>query len=428
MKSPDLVKGPAGAILLKGVRKVYRHSSRRGRLSTLKGALFHRHPPPAEHGDEHFVALAGIDLEVAPGEAVALIGPNGSGKSTMLKLISGILKATAGKVEVNGRVTALIELGAGFHPEITGRENVIINGMLLGLSRAQIEERLAEIISFADIGPYIDYPVSTYSSGMYVRLGFAVAVAVDPEVLLIDEVLAVGDAAFTRRGLDRLAQMRRQGVTMVLVSHDLDLVADFADRALYLDRGELRADGPADTVVARYRSDVAGLASDSLPSETRRGVRIVEEGRRWGNGDVEITDVRLSSGGPQVRVISCTTDCTIHIEYRVVRPVEDFVFGIAWHRADGTLAGGHNTELDGLSPQRLGSHGVVRCVYDSLHLAPGDYLIDVAVHAADGLAYDYWCRAARVRITAAVDWPGLWAPPHRWESDGPEWSCPAATE
>jgi ABC-type polysaccharide/polyol phosphate transport system ATPase subunit len=212
---------------------------------------------------------------------VALIGPNGSGKSTLLKLTGGILKPTSGTVEVDGRVTALIELGAGFHPEITGRENVVINGMLLGLERREIEARMKEIVDFADIGSFIDQPVKIYSSGMYVRLGFAVAVAADPNVLLIDEVLAVGDEAFTRRCLDRLARMRQRGVTMVLVSHDLDLVTSFADRALYLERGRLVAEGPADAVVARYRSDAAGDTDDG---HEEGQARQVEGDRRWGNG------------------------------------------------------------------------------------------------------------------------------------------------
>ncbi len=409
-----------GRIRLEAVSKTYRRSAA-GRFNTLKGAFFHRQlgsrrRPAAEH-----LALTGIDLEVAPGEALALIGPNGSGKSTLLKLVSGILRPTTGQVEVTGRVTALIELGAGFHPEITGRENVVINGMLLGLGRAEIEDRLDEIVRFADIGDFIDEPVKTYSSGMYVRLGFAVSVAVRPDVLLIDEVLAVGDAAFTRRCLDRLARMRRQGVTMLLVSHDLDLVQDFADRAVYLRAGRVVADGRADAVVARYRSDVAGAELEARERDDRASVRVVEEGKRWGNGDVEITEVAFSSRGIPLRVVSSGTDCTIHLRYRVHRPVEDFVFGIAWHRMDGIQVAGHNTEIDGLRPLRLDRSGEVRCSYPSLALAPGDYVVDVAVHAADGLAYDYWCQAARLRVTAPVDWPGVWAPEHAWEGDGPEW-------
>ena len=406
-----------GRLRFAGVRKVYRWRGTPVRSESVKGAVLQswlrrRRAPLEQH-----VALDGIDLEVAPGEAVALIGPNGSGKSTLLKLAGGILRPTEGAVDVAGRVTALIELGAGFHPEISGRENVLINGMLLGLSRREIEARLPEVLEFAGIGSFIEQPVKTYSSGMYVRLGFAVAVAVDPDVLLIDEVLSVGDEAFTRRCLDRLARMRQAGVTMVLVSHDLDLVAAFADRAVYLRNGRVRAEGPADSVVARYRSDVAGTAVDH-PAARDPAVRVVDEGKRWGTGAVEIEAVDLVTEAGPTRLVPTGTPCRLRIRYRVHEPVEDFVFGVAWHRADGSHIAGHNTALDGLVPGRLEGAGEVRCAYPSLDLAPGDYLVDAAVHAADGLAYDYWCDAARVRVTSGVEWPGTWAPPHAWEWDG----------
>jgi len=409
-----------GSIRFAGVRKIYRWRGRRNRHETLKGAFFQRRPRRRRFTDEEHLALDGIDLAVDPGEAVAIIGPNGSGKSTFLKLAGGILQPTEGTVEVDGRVTALIELGAGFHPEITGRENVLINGMLLGLSRGEIEAKMPEIVDFADIGAFIDEPVKIYSSGMYVRLGFAVAVAADPDVLLIDEVLAVGDEAFTRRSLDRLARMRQRGVTMVLVSHDLDLVTGFADRALYLEGGRVMAEGPADSVVARYRSDVAGDESDD--ESTSSGESAPGETRRWGNGDVEIVAAEMVVGSAPQRLVPSGSACRIRVRYRVRRPVEDFVFGVAWHRVDGAQVGGHNTDLAGLVPIRLATDGEVSCVYDSLQLAPGDYLVDVAVHARDGLAYDYWCDALRVRVTSAVAWPGVWAPAHRWESSGPVWS------
>jgi len=405
-----------GAIRFAGVRKVFRWRGPRQRAETLKGALFRRgrRLPAREH-----VALDGVDFEVAPGEAVAIIGANGSGKSTCLKLASGILRPSSGAVTVDGRVTAMIELGAGFHPEITGRENVVINGMLLGLTRAEVENLMPEIVRFAELGDFIDQPVKTYSSGMYVRLGFAVAVAAEPDILLIDEVLAVGDEVFTRRCLDRLARMRQRGVTMMLVSHDLELVTTFADRALYLERGRVAAAGPADAVVARYRSDAAGLASP--PEVARAPVRVADEGKRWGNGDVEILAVEAVAGGGPLRVLSSGGPCTLRIRYRVHRAVTDFVFGLAWHRADGTHVSGHNTELAGLAPQRLAAAGEVCCEYDAVPLAPGEYLIDAAVHARDGLAYDYWRDALRLRLTAPVEWPGVWAPSQRWRSEGPEW-------
>jgi ABC-type polysaccharide/polyol phosphate transport system ATPase subunit len=371
-----------GSIRFTEVSKIFRWRGPRTRRETLKGAFFHRRSRRRGTASEEHIALEAIDLEIAPGEAVALIGPNGSGKSTLLKLTGGILKPTSGTVEVDG------------------------------------EARMKEIVDFADIGSFIDQPVKIYSSGMYVRLGFAVAVAADPNVLLIDEVLAVGDEAFTRRCLDRLARMRQRGVTMVLVSHDLDLVTSFADRALYLERGRLVAEGPADAVVARYRSDAAGDTDDG---HEEGQARQVEGDRRWGNGDVEIVGVELLTGEAPSRMVPGGSPCRLRIRYSVHNPVDDFVFGIAWHRADGTQVSGHNTELAGFVSRRLASDGEVCCVYDSLQLSPGNYLVDVAVHARNGLAYDYWCDALKVRVTSEVEWPGVWSPPHRWESDGPEW-------
>lgn len=413
-----------GEIRLDDVRKVYRRLGSRGRLQSLKGALLHGALKPGRMV-EGFVALDSLSLDIEPGEAIAIIGPNGAGKSTLLKLISGILRPTSGTVETEGRVTALIELGAGFHPEITGRENALINGMLLGLSREEIEDRMDEIAAFAKIGDFMDMPVKTFSSGMYVRLGFAVAVLADPDILLVDEVLAVGDETFTRKCLDRIARMRRNGVTMVLVSHDLDLVSEVADRAVYLEGGRVMLDGPVDTVVARYRSDVAGAAADDEPE---RPVRVVEKGRRWGTGDVEIESVVVESGGRPTQLVPWGSECVVKIRYTVREPVNDFVFGLAWHSQDGAHAGGHNTQIDGVVPRRLEHDGEVRCRYGRLDLAPGTYLLDVAIHAADGLAYDYWCRAVGVTVTAPVGWPGVWAPPHRWESDDVDWEVPPPTE
>jgi len=406
-----------GRLSFAGVRKVYRWRGTRVRNESVKGAVLGSWWRPRRSTAEEHVALADIDLDIEPGEAVAVIGPNGSGKSTLLKLAGGILQPTEGTVEVEGRVTALIELGAGFHPEITGRENVLINGMLLGLSRLEVEDRLPEILDFAGIGDFINQPVKTYSSGMYVRLGFAVAVAVEPDVLLIDEVLSVGDEAFTKRCLDRLARMRQAGVTMVLVSHDLDLVEAFAERAVYLRKGRVRSRGTVDSVVARYRSDVAGATEKPSEGEVANQ-RVIEEGRRWGSGEVEIVSAQLTTDAGVTRLVPAGAPCRLLIRYRARREIDDFVVGVAWHRADGTLVAGHNTDLDGLVPRRLDGEGYISCSYPALDLAPGDYLIDVAVHAKDGAAYDYWCDAVRIRVTSRTEWPGIWAPSHHWEWDG----------
>ena len=221
--------------------------------------------------DETLTALNDVSFDVAAGRTFGIVGRNGSGKSTMLKLIAGIGKPTAGTVVVSGRVSALIELGAGFHPEISGRENVYINGMMLGLSKREVAARFDEIVEFAELQDFIDAPVKTYSSGMYMRLGFAVAIHVDPDVLLVDEVLAVGDEAFTHKCLDKFAEFRRRGRTVLLVTHSLDLVSRFCDEALWLDcRRRARAQGDPRRVIDAYLLDVAKSEDAAL---RRYGVR-----------------------------------------------------------------------------------------------------------------------------------------------------------
>src|SRR5436190_308014 len=231
------------AIEVRDVHKLYRRYSRRKNFGTLKSALLSGNVFSGLRPDETFEALRGVSFDVAAGQTFGIIGRNGSGKSTMLKLIAGIGKPTRGALNVNGRVSALIELGAGFHPEISGRENVFINGMMLGLSKAQIASRFDDIVRFAELEEFIDAPVKTYSSGMYMRLGFAVAIHVDPDVLLVDEVLAVGDEAFTHKCLDKFADFRRRGRTILLVTHSLNLVERFCDEALWLDGGQAMTSG-----------------------------------------------------------------------------------------------------------------------------------------------------------------------------------------
>ena len=204
-----------------------------------------------------FEALRDVSFEILRGEWVALIGPNGSGKSTMLGLIAGVLYPTSGTIRTNGRISPLLELGAGFHPELTGAENIVLNGVILGLTRAMVRERFDRIVEFSGLGREIDRPVRTYSSGMTARLGFSVAVHVDPEVILVDEVLAVGDEAFARRCLDKLRSFHAAGVTIVVVSHALGLVEALCDRALLLVGGELVAAGSPAEVVAAYRAQIA---------------------------------------------------------------------------------------------------------------------------------------------------------------------------
>ena len=254
----------ANAIEVHDVRKSYRRFSQRRQFSTLKSALLSGSVAKALKPDESLEALKGVSFDVQAGRSFGVIGRNGSGKSTLLKLLAGIGKPSGGTIRVAGRVSALIELGAGFHPEISGRENVFINGLMLGLSRKEIGRRFDAIVSFSGLADFIDAPVKTYSSGMYMRLGFAVATHVDPDVLLVDEVLAVGDEAFTHRCLDTFAEFRRRGRTVVLVTHSLDLVDRFCDEALWLDDGLVRAQGDPRRIVDEYRLDVARAENREL--------------------------------------------------------------------------------------------------------------------------------------------------------------------
>src|SRR6186997_63441 len=239
------------AIELNNVTKVYRRYGRR-HFATLKSALTNRSILDELKPSEAFTALSGISLSIPEGCTFGLVGRNGSGKSTALKLVAGITKPTTGTVAVRGRISALIELGAGFHPEISGRENVFINGIMLGLTKREVAQRFDEIVEFAEMENFIDAPVKTYSSGMYMRLGFAVAIHVDPDVLLVDEVLAVGDEGFTHKCLDKFSEFKRRGKTILLVTHSLGLIERFCDEALWLDGGKVEAEGDPRRVVDAY--------------------------------------------------------------------------------------------------------------------------------------------------------------------------------
>src|SRR5438552_14619438 len=236
------------AIELTDVTKIYRRYSGR-QFSTLKSALLQRSILRDLEPSETFPALTDVSFTVPKGSTYGVIGRNGSGKSTALKLVAGITKPTSGRVTVRGRISALIELGAGFHPEISGRENVFINGIMLGLTKREIQHRFDEIVDFAELKDFIDAPVKTYSSGMYMRLGFAVAIHVDPDVLLVDEVLAVGDEGFTHKCLDKFAEICRRGKTILLVTHSLSLVERFCDQAVWLDSGRPTSTGDPKRVV-----------------------------------------------------------------------------------------------------------------------------------------------------------------------------------
>ena len=289
------------AVELDTVSKVYRRYGPSRRIGTLKSALLGGKLINAAPS-ETLQAVDEVSLRIPQGAAFGIVGCNGSGKSTLLKLMAGITRPTSGSVRVQGRVSALIELGAGFHPEISGRENVFINGVMLGLTRREIARRFDEIVEFADVADFIDAPVRTYSSGMYMRLGFAVAVHVDADVLLVDEVLAVGDERFSLKCLDKFAEYKRHGKTTVLVTHGLDMVERFCDEALWLDAGKVRTSGDPRRVLHAYIGDVETEEEHELARADQKARKAVEpagDGRV--NQDAPAGEPERRRSGPRLR-------------------------------------------------------------------------------------------------------------------------------
>jgi ABC-type polysaccharide/polyol phosphate transport system ATPase subunit len=433
------------AIDVASASKVYRRYSRRRQFATLKSALLSGSLIRDLRSDERFTALDAVSFSVEPGQTFGILGRNGSGKSTLLKLVAGITKPTSGTVSVRGRISALIELGAGFHPEISGRENVFINGIMLGLSKREIARRFDEIVEFAELQESIDAPVKTYSSGMYMRLGFAVAIHVDPDILLIDEVLAVGDQAFTAKCLDKFGEFRRRGKTILLVTHSLDLVERFCDEALWLDAGRVRAIGDPRRVVGAYLTDVAETEERTLAAGDARAHAAIGEGLgadadapadpvqaadeppdmfkaaegRWGSREIEILDVSLEdSDGATGHVFQAGDALHIRMRVRAATPLDDFVFGIGIFNTDGVCCYGTNTDIENLVSDRLEGDGDVRFIIDRLDLVGGTYKLDVAAHRRDGYPYDYHRQLYTFRVKTHAKDVGVFRPPHRWHFSG----------
>jgi len=342
--------------------------------------------------EREFWPLRDISFTVMRGDCMGIIGPNGSGKSTLLKLIGGILEPTSGQITTHGRIASLLELGAGFHPELTGRENIFLNASLHGLDRSQVQERLDDIIEFAELGEFIDMPIKHYSSGMYVRLGFSVAIHTRPDLLIVDEVLAVGDISFQIKCLESIREFRQQGGTLLLVSHDLATVQSLCNRAMWIDDARVRAAGNPTDVVMAYLNDMAAKreqqsGAPSLPE--------LEEGRRWGTGRVQITGVELCDGGGKPRSVFVNgAPLQVRLRYRAEQPVEDPVFGIAFHHQNGVHVSGPNSAFADLHIPVIHGDGEVVYSVAALPLTEGKYLISVASHnRADDEMYDYHDRA-----------------------------------
>jgi ABC-2 type transport system ATP-binding protein len=327
---------------------------------------------------EDFYALSHVSLDIDTGSTVGLIGPNGSGKSTLLKTIGGIIQPTTGFVQHRGRVAALLELGAGFHPDLTGRENVYLNASILGISKADTDQSFDEILEFSGIGRFIDTQVKFYSSGMYVRLAFAVAVNVDPDILIVDEVLAVGDEPFQRKCFDRIRDLQRQGKTIVLVTHSLSQVSEFCDRAVVLESGTITFDGEPGLAIQELRKDF----------EVIRRTHDAEALEATGEGGealaITAVDLKSAEDGKPLHVLESGKGLSVEISMSIPREIEDWVIGMGIESPGGQVVFGTNTELLGtkLSPMR----GPTKFQFDidPLPLGEGQYF----VHASFGTIAD----------------------------------------
>jgi ABC-type polysaccharide/polyol phosphate transport system ATPase subunit len=446
------------AIDVLNVSKVYRRYGRRKQFATLKSALLDGSLIGDLKPDETFPALRGVSFSVPKGCTYGVIGRNGSGKSTLLKCVAGITRPTEGSVNVDGRISALIELGAGFHPEISGRENIFINGIMLGLTKKEVTRRFDEIVDFAEMQDFIDAPVKTYSSGMYMRLGFAVAIHVDPEVLLVDEVLAVGDQGFTHKCLDKFSEFRRRNKSILLVTHSLDLVEKFCDEAHWLDKGKTKGEGDPKRVVAAYVIDVEDseenelakaesarvAASASAPATSPQVARDfspantvqeapqnpVDEAEgpkdgfksaegRWGTREIEITQVTISGpAGETGHVFQSGDAIQVRMQVTAKEPITDFVFGLGLFNADGVCVYGTNTNLEELAPSEISGAGEVTFSVDNLDLVEGTYRLDLAAHKLDGYPYDYHRLLYTFRIKSRVRDVGIYRPDHKWSFAG----------
>lgn len=392
----------APALQLEDVHKRYRVYHERYR--SLKEIVIHRRLGSWEDR----WAMKGISLDVQPGETLALVGPNGAGKSTALKVMARILTPDRGRVRVNGRLSALIELGAGFQLEYTGRENVYLNASLLGLTKREVDRKYDDIVAFAELEDHMEASVRTYSTGMYMRLGFSVAIHVEPEILLVDEILSVGDAAFQQKCTDWLERFQRRGGTIVMVSHSLGSVRQLASRAAWIEHGDLLKLGDPADVVADYLGQVREHRQDE--DEARRAHASMP--------DVELTQVVLcDSEGHPVKEIRRGDALEVRISYRCHRRVETPVFGVALHRDDGTLVYGTNTYVDGVHLEPITKEGFITIRYRSLPLLGSTYLFTVAVFgstAQNAPPIDYREQRYSVKVWPRTEEQGSAYLPHDW--------------
>ena len=363
--------------------------------------------------------LRGISFSVKKGEAIGLIGHNGCGKSTTLKLLTRIMYPDSGSIKMQGRVSSLIELGAGFHPDMSGRENIYTNAAIFGLNKKEIDSRIQSIIDFSELKDFIDNPVRTYSSGMYMRLAFSVAINVDADILLIDEILAVGDANFQSKCFNKLREIKSHGTTIVIVSHSLGQIEQICDRSIWIHDGLIKAEGPPKEIDLEYldymsrkiqdRNKKSEEAADTEePAENK-------EGKRWGSGEARIKRIRsFASDGTEQSVFRVGEDIRLTVDYTVKKPVQDAVIGFGIFDMNGVQCYGTNTRIDKLPELTLTKDGTAEITMKNVQLLSGEYMIDIAIEQGEGIPVDYYRQAYKIQMLSAYGDAGIARVDHTW--------------
>ena len=374
--------------------------------------------------------LKGISFQVKKGEAVGLIGHNGCGKSTTLKLLTKIMYPDSGEIIMKGRISSLIELGAGFHPDMSGRENIYTNASIFGLTKKEIDARLNEIIAFSELEEFIDNPVRTYSSGMYMRLAFSVAINVDADILLIDEILAVGDTNFQTKCFNRLRELKAKGMTIIIVTHDLSTIEKFCDRSVWINNGLIVCEGRSDEVVDAYRNFMNQKRVESEPEPIKENPEPVEEkadnnnndnnnidysANRFGLKYAEIKKAEMiNSENKDVRIFRTGDALSVKIHYHINKPLEEYVFGFGFYTLEGECLYGNNTQLDRMKINSKKTDGVISVVIEKLPLLAGKYVLNVAVVDSDGTPMDFYRNYCEFEVVSDDRSTGYFSIEHEW--------------
>jgi len=389
----------------KKFRRGERHDSLRDLIPATVGRLFAPTPPNSELSDREFWAVHDVSFEVRPGEALGIIGPNGAGKSTILKLLTKILKPTLGRCEVKGRAGALIEVAAGFHPDLTGRENVFLQGAIMGMKRTEIARKFDEIVEFAGVSDFIDTQVKRYSSGMNARLGFAIAAHLDPDVLLIDEVLSVGDAAFQDKCVDRMRLLIQRGVPVVFISHNLPAILDLCTRAIVIERGTVQFNGVPAEAIQKYRL-APKQHSEITAVSAAQPVRLIR------------TELLNDHGEPSA-IFQTNGRMKVRVHYEAHHSLPDLSFAMDIHRADGVYCAGINTLMDRVTFEIGEGTGYVDLTMPRLSLLPGYYLTSIGINDANsGATLDVHSRAYPFSVMSDRRDLGLVYLDHEWTHRG----------